>query len=748
MKMLRVVLIFSFIFFSAKFSFAVDAYWTGANNTQSWSDGWNWSYDIGFPIAPSGGEDVFLTQSNGNYNVNYDTNNLSLNSLLVNGGINLNLPNNLAVVNSEIIGSYKVSDEPSQAFLNDSFLNHSSGANIVSYDVNLGQGEDTQGFYALSGGIITSTLSAGRNLNIGIAGYGQFDQDGGSINVEEGLILGVSLTGEGKFWMNSGVVEAQRLHSGVSGIGTFRQFSGTVDVTDNVSLGLNSGSHGVYALGNSSGSGTPVLTVKNINVGGEGFGEFIMNRGSLTIGNTTEGWLGIDSSSEDGESTFFLNGGTINKLNGEIKIGSNHKGYFVQTGGDFEYAGAMYLGDQVFGYEEGGNLGTPSEGSYTMFRGTLTGGGLTLGEWGGVGRFTQSGGIVAVTDFDLGRQNPAAGPGQGYYYMDPGSDSERDPELYVVNSNIGTRGIGVFEQNAGWHEAADNMMLARDAGSSGTYYLKGGELSVSSTLTVKQSLSQSGAGTFDMTRGVLTAGTIINNDLFNVHDGGSLTEPLLISGDIENNDEFRVTNAVVNFEGTFTNNARFISDPSVMTFDNLEIASNGIIRAGLDEYHINGSFQNKSTKNLESTEWFTRNAQLIFSPGSHEAMFNSQDLGALEAAYNNNFAWGNVDFGGADFTLLAQGDGSWGALYTGTVGGLNIVDDTIQNVFTGNSNIYYLAQYNSWLGGKTYNFANGSGGKFIPVNVVPEPISSALFLLGAGALAGGIRLRKSRNRVM
>ncbi|MFH0828524.1 MAG: PEP-CTERM sorting domain-containing protein, partial [Candidatus Omnitrophota bacterium] len=421
----------------------------------------------------------------------------------------------------------------------------------------------------------------------------------------------------------------------------------------------------------------------------------------------------------------------------------NHKGYFVQAGGDFTYAGAMYLGDQVLGYVNATNPGTPSEGFYTMSGGTLTGGGLTLGEWGGVGRFTQSGGVVRVTDFDLGRQNDSSngGPGQGYYYMYPAADpAYPHPELYVDNSNIGTRGIGVFEQNAGWHEVEGNMVLGVEAGSEGTYNLNGGSLTVGGTLTVKQTLSQPGAGTFNMAGGALTAGTIVNNDLFNVHDAGNLMSPLLIRGDIENNGEFRVTNAVVNFEGEFINNANFISNPSVMAFDNLEITSDGFIHAGLDEYHINGSFQNKSTKNMDGTEWFTRNAQLIFSPGSHEAMFNSQDLGALESAYNNNFAWGNVDFGGADFTLLAQGGDSWGALYTGTVGGLNIENGIIQNEFIGNSNIYYLAQYNPLLGGKSYDFVSGSG-KFIPVNVVPEPISSALFLLGAGALAGVRRLR-------
>ncbi len=635
MKMLRGLVLFVAIFFIAKFSFAADAYWNDRMLTHSWSESWNWDRD-GYPVVPVDGDNVYLMYSlSGNYTVNYDTNNLSLNSMLVNGGINLNLPNNLTVVNSETIGSYVVSSAPSQS----SVLSHSSGANIVGGD----------------------------------------------------LILGVG-----------------------------------------------SGSHGVYELGNSSGISTPILTAKAINVGGEGFGEFVMNRGSLTIGNTTDGWLGIDSSSDDGESTFFLNGGTINKLSGEIKIGGDHKGYFVQAGGDFTYAGAMYLGDKVFGYVDEDNPGTPSEGVYTMSGGTLTGGGICLGEWGGVGRFIQSGGVVDVTDFFLGRQYPIEGPGQGYYYMNSGTGDE--PELYVDWSNIGTRGIGVFEQNAGWHEVEGNMGLGVEAGSEGTYNLNGGSLTVGGTLTVKQTLSQPGAGTFNMAGGALTAGTIVNNDLFNVHDAGNLMSPLLIRGDIENNGEFRVTNAMVNFDGDFINNARFISDPSVMAFDNLEVTSDGIIHAGLDEYHINGSFKNKSVKNIESAEWFTRNAQLIFSPGSHEAMFNSQDLGALESAYNNNFAWGNVDFGGADFTLLAQGGDSWGALYTGTVGGLNIENGIIQNEFIGNSNIYYLAQYNPLLGGKPYDFVSGSG-KFIPVNVVPEPISSALFLLGAGALAGVRKLR-------
>jgi hypothetical protein len=399
----------------------------------------------------------------------------------------------------------------------------------------------------------------------------------------------------------------------------------------------------------------------------------------------------------------------------------------------------------------------------------LTGEGLTLGEWGGIGEFHQNGKtLVVLNDLTLGRQNDPdnGGPGQGHYWMEADQDGNQ-PSLNTGFTNIGSRGIGIFDQSAGVHTVASDFRLGEISGSSGTYNLGGtGQLNIGGFMRIGDAgqgifnqnggdvvvtgaggegvtvaYQPGGQGAYNMSKGSLTAGLITNNGHFTVQNGGTIEQPILINGNVNNNGVFNVHEAVVNFNGVFTNNNEFHSDPAVMNFNDLIITPAGYLTAQSgDAYHVAGAFESRSAL---PDLYMVRNGQLIFSDGAHSVAFNSQNLGALASAYANNFAWGYVDFGKGSFTLT----GDSGALYTGLIAQDSLLlNGNIITSVSGDNDIFYLAKnengtLNDWLGGNTYSFTSGTG-QLKPVGVVPEPLSCLLFLLGAGAFVGGSRLRK------
>lgn len=343
--------------------------------------------------------------------------------------------------------------------------------------------------------------------------------------------------------------------------------------------------------------------------------------------------------------------------------------------------------------------------------------------------------------------------GSGEYHLDGG--------VLVVHGNeyIGLNGEGNLTQGSGIHRCEGLMTIGQYAGSNGVSSLSGGELTVQDMI-----IGQEGTGTFNMSGGKLTVGQverdnqgndinfipaqIINNGQFNIHDGGTQATPILVRGDIINNNDFNVSNANVKFDGTFTNNGVFHSDPSTMLFTNLYIGADGYLsgEAG-DAYRIAGNFSNESTQNML---WQTRNAQLFFDDATqeHQLLVNSEDEGAVITAYDDNFAWGTVDFGGEDSEAEFL-SGSL-ALYTGSLLGLIIDPDGKVVNLSGDSNVYYIFNptspgANGYLNGQTYAFLSGKG-QVIPVTVTPEP--AAFLLYGMGGIPLALRfLRRQKGSV-
>ncbi|HNX91189.1 MAG TPA: hypothetical protein PKG81_04985, partial [Candidatus Omnitrophota bacterium] len=378
--MKKIIAILFFLFFQffamAGNSFADSCYWEGNGDGGYWVDTdpdlGNWSSGV----LPADGDDVYILDTSDSVPCRNVTYNMAedypeLNSLAIDNNMTLD-HNDLAC---PILAANHISVGLESGF---GMINQEVGTTVVEY------------------------------LNLGI---------NSNVNKESGeLVRGIG------FYQLKGdaadvFVDVDYLNVGVNGYGEFNQFGGRVDA-DFVNIGAFEE---------------------------RGYGHYNMSGGELCIYND----LMIDGAADGNESIFTMNGGTIFKMPGEVKIGCQRSASFIQYDGYFRFEGAMYLGDQ--------NSGTPSCGQYIMYGGVLDGmkdnddeegAGLVLGEWGGTGIFTQNGGVVRVDELTLARQNDPeeGGTSHAYYTMNAGKSGE--PELYTGVSHVGDAGVGVFTQNA------------------------------------------------------------------------------------------------------------------------------------------------------------------------------------------------------------------------------------------------------------------------------------------------------------
>jgi len=219
---------------------------------------------------------------------------------------------------------------------------------------------------------------------------------------------------------------------------------------------------------------------------------FIHDENTLTLQkhNEQDSYLYINNA---GSYNLGSNGILI-KGPGEVKIGTDGYGYFIQSGGEFQFSGAMYLGDDPTGV-----------GTYTMTGGSIVAGpdgpgGIVLGEWGGTGQFLQSGGAVNIETLTLARQAGAT----GNYLLSDGS-------LTANTQFIGAVASGTFTQSGGTNTTG-TLYVGSSRGAegevnalqgTGTYTLTGSAyLDVTGNLYV----GDGGAGTVNHASGLVFVG--------------------------------------------------------------------------------------------------------------------------------------------------------------------------------------------------------------------------------------------------
>jgi hypothetical protein len=756
MRFLKMVLLVVALVLSATLSFAQSTYyWDGGDGSDvTWENPDNWD-----PDSVPFGDDAYILASPywGYVSVDSDQ---SVHSLTVDYGMDLEVDAN---------ANLNVEENAYFGFDTDGYVQQSGGSLNVGNQFRLGDMNGAYGSYALNDG-----QSQSAEMVVGSEGTGYVVQYGGQNQVATGLGFGMSAGSSGSYELSSLFSDAylsaghEVIASGSVGYedddGTrypgsyFTQYGGFHQIVgDNavynedmqrwettpnngadLIIGDLPGSFGAYYLYDGDMSsrtallvdeeGAPVLNDQGqqqyiggnefVGLAGRGvfeqYGGFNLLDGDLVLGGD------VNSRGE-----YYLYDGylaaNLDDVRSEVFIGSLGDGYFYQEGGEFNAENSgVYLG-----------AGPTGHGVYEMIDGEFRADGMSLGEWAGTGEFKQSGGTVTMTDFPLwlARQDNSTGK----------YELSGEGQLNVENGDlvVGNRGHGEFWQSGGIVSVSNNVVISAtpDGTSSGEYHLSGGRLD---------------------------AGTVNNYDRF-FYSGGELNASIansagavvefsgpgtrVVNGTLHNYGAVRAVETTVQVTGEFRNFAELSSDPSTWYFQDLIVERDGYIKAqGNDQFNVAGKFVSYSD---QSEDWQTGSAQLLFDNAAHEVVFNSQDLGPVESGYTANFAWGTVDFGYGNFTLKSQDEAGteFGALYTWTINGIDYVLDNQQGIYlvnniAGDSNIYYDPASNPWLEGKTFDLAGSSLGKLRPVGVVPEPVSSLLFLLGGGVVFAAGRLRR------
>ncbi len=572
-------------------------------------------------------------------------------------------------------------------------------------------------------------------------GTGEILQQGGTMSfinpsTTACLFLGRQISpirATGIYTLEAGALYADYIELGHIADGTFTQTGGTNTVTWDLNIAQLKEGIGVYNL-----SGTGELTTgRNLNIGIQGQGT--VNQDSPdSILTVAEGLiLGGDAlfdpvtpaNSYRSNGTYQLDNGIIESQ--WLHIGVLGDGYFTQTGG-WNFSGNLWMGcvkedaKQAQGYGSY-HLSGDSDTWLYIYNGATIGG-------EGNADFTQDGGVFTV-DGDL-RIAEHAGSTSTYQMLGPS-------ELYVGGfTRIGDAGTAVFTQN----EEFSNFWTS-------------GQLSINNLSTFNHQDGYTVAGSFVndgkflMDDGVLTVGSGMSSPVFTgpgpyipaasdiINNGAFTMTGGEVKGSIENNGTFKVTNmdnAVFAYD--FTNNNKFESDPSTVTFNNLIVGEDGYLAGGADdEFHIQGNFWNNSTN---SAEWSTELSTLVFDDNAlgHAFVLNASDEGPIAAAYTQNFAWDTVNFGNeiVNISILSS---EQGALYLNTILGLDLSGLTVTNLL-GDGRIYYMPGAGGDLSGGIYTF--GTSGRLIPIGTVPEPLSATLFLFG-GALIARRLVRRRKN---
>lgn len=330
---------------------------------------------------------------------------------------------------------------------------------------------------------LTSNSFSVQNFSIGNTAKGTFNLSGGTTTVGVGLWIGQGVGMAGVLNLSgSGLLSASSQTVGHSGNGTFTQTGGTNDALDvsgngSLTLGAQVGSTGTYSL--SAGS----LTTYFEFVGNSGTGTFSQTGGTNSAGQL---YLGIGTGAS---GTYTLSGAGILSAS-YVSVGHGGIGTFIQNGGTHNTQ-QMQIGTMPGG-----------AGTYNLRGGTLN-----------VDDYVSGGSGTDTLKIDGGVLNLATGGSVNVDNLYVGTTSYSGSHTLTASRSItatseiiGQGGVGSFTQSGGIHNVTGTLSLGTGLNGNGTFNMQGGLLQAGTIDAVN-----AGIATFNFTGGTLAVGTFIGN---------------------------------------------------------------------------------------------------------------------------------------------------------------------------------------------------------------------------------------------
>lgn len=470
---------------------------------------------------------------------------------------------------------------------------------------------NASGTYALSGGVLN--VGSG-GTQVGLFGYGQFDQSGGThsiagtLDIASGPFVPFDQQGiparQGIYNMSGGILVAQNAIVGDGGQGTFNHTGGLVTI--GYGYGGQVLADGSTVPGAPNGPGV----VGTLVVGAQGNNTIDLGGGNIIISSSNGGYnLGVT-----GQTNTATWGGYASGSPGTpaLAFDSSINAPYVQV-----------FGNVVVGRDAGsvGAFTLAGDGSYLQVNnvaGTSGNGTMVIGA-SGTGSFTQSdnSGVYLEGGMAIGLNAGATGSytlnsganGGGSLFVGGdllvgGSD---DASGGPLSQAPGLGGTGTFTQNDGFVQVAGNLKLGTNAGASGVYSLNNGNLNVDNvgylgnnggTATVNQA---GGTATFgsDSNAGGLVLGTGAGTDSAGTYNLTGIAQ-LTVNGNVTlgldagttgsitigNGDDSPTMNVNATSSSVFSDGNMTIGDAGA---GNLTVNSGALNVAGIIAVGVNGT---------------------------------------------------------------------------------------------------------------------------------------------------------------